>query len=59
MRDSMLTNQFNKVSIPPEYLPNSSQDTESTFRLGTRIMFFRLVWIEEHNLYSHCFKVWI
>lgn len=55
----MLTNQFNKVSIPPEYLPNSSQDTESTFRLGTRIMFFRLVWIEEHNLYSHCFKVWI
>lgn len=59
MRDSMLANQFNKVSLLSEYLPNISQDIEkrSIFRLGSRIMFF--VWIEEHNLYSHDFKVWI
>lgn len=61
MRDSALANQFNKVSLLPEYLPNVSQDIgkkKAFLGLGEEsCSLYGLVWIENHNPYSHFFKV--
>lgn len=52
-----------------EYLPSINQDTEIKIHLeknnvflglgAESCSFYRLIWIEDHNLYCHHFKVWI